>query len=134
VILPVTKWLKRGLGNRGSIGGTPDLFGAPAIRDPATGKIYLGGWRGHKDAIIKGETPEIQERLKWEHFLDNSSKPTPNVGFLDDQGNFISRVDAEKAVQQPPKSLAQMFHTLGMTTGTGAAAAGGLAAYNQFKK
>jgi len=113
-------------GQAGSIGGAAEQFvGTPAIRDPTTGKIYTGGWRGHKDAIVKGESSEVQERLKYEHFLDNSDKPTENVGFIDKSGNFISRAEAEHKISIP-QSPAQMFHTVGLTAGTGAAAAGGL--------
>jgi hypothetical protein len=99
------------IGNeRGAVGGMSDNFvGTPAIRDPETGKIYTGGWRGHKDAITKGETSAIQERLKHQHFLDNSDKPTENVGFVDKKGNFISRSEAEK-IAELPKSPLQMFH------------------------
>ncbi|MDD5060909.1 MAG: hypothetical protein PHN44_01315 [Candidatus Marinimicrobia bacterium] len=106
------------LGNeKGSVGGMSDnLVGTPAIRDPETGKIYEGGWRGHKDAITKGETSEIQERLKHQHFLDNSDKPTENVGFIDRKGNFISRSEAEK-VAKLPKSPLQMFHDEGGAVG-----------------
>lgn len=125
---------------RGAVGGVSDDFvGTPAIRDPQTGKIYLGGWRGHKDAIIKGETSEIQERLKYQHFLDNSNKPTDNVGFIDKKGNFVSRAEAEAAIAKP-KTPAQMYHdewgkvgkkgdkysALKTMAATGATAAGGL--------
>jgi hypothetical protein len=118
---------------KGSIGGiSDDIIGTPAIRDPKTGKIYKGGYRGHKDAIIKGENNAVQERLKWEHFLDNANKQTPNVGFINKKGEFISRAEAEKIMNQP-KSLAQQFHTLGIMAGTGGIAAGGLTAYEKLK-
>jgi len=116
---------------RGAIGGISDeLVGKPAIRDPKTGKIYVGGWRGHKDAITKGETSEIQERLKYQHLLDNSNKPTENVGFIDRNGNFKSRIEVEKEMSIP-KSPIQMYHDEGKTNlkilgATGAAALGGL--------
>jgi hypothetical protein len=130
------------LGNeRGAVGGVSDEFvGTPAIRDPETGKIYLGGWRGHKDAIIKGETSAIQERLKYQHFLDNSNKPTDNVGFIDKKGNFVSRREAEQEIAKP-KTPAQLYHgdewgkagakgdkysALKTLAATGATAAGGL--------
>jgi cell fate (sporulation/competence/biofilm development) regulator YmcA (YheA/YmcA/DUF963 family) len=112
------------LGNeRGAIGGVSDDFvGTPAIRDPKTGKVYTGGWRGHKDAITKGENSAIQERLKHQHFLDNVNKPTENVGFIDKRGNFISRKAAEEMLSKP-RSMAQMYHNIGILTGTAGAAA-----------
>jgi cell fate (sporulation/competence/biofilm development) regulator YmcA (YheA/YmcA/DUF963 family) len=112
------------LGNeRGAIGGVSDDFvGTPAIRDPKTGKVYTGGWRGHKDAITKGENSAIQERLKHQHFLDNVNKPTENVGFIDKRGNFISRKAAEEMLSKP-RSMAQMYHNIGTLTGTAGAAA-----------
>jgi len=126
----VAAWHK--LGNeRGAVGGTSDSFiGTPAIRDPETGKVYTGGWRGHKNAITKGETSAIQERLKHQHFLDNSGKQTENVGFIDSKGNFISRNDAEKMAELP-KSPTQLYHDEGNTAlktlaATGATAGGAL--------
>jgi len=126
------------LGNeKGGIGGVPDFIGTPAIRDPKTGKVYTGNWRGHKDAIIKGENGDIQKRLQWEHFLDNTGKPTENVGFIDKNGNFISRAEAEKIISKP-RSPVQMFHDEGLSNlkilgATGLGAAGGLAGYEYFK-
>jgi hypothetical protein len=114
---------------KGAIGGMADeFFGTPAIRDPETGKIYTGGWRGHKDAIVKGENSKIQERLKYQHFLDNTNQNTPNVGFLDDKGNFISRSEAEDIVNQKMSSpsLVSQFHNVGIAVGAGGVAAGGL--------
>lgn len=127
--------------NRGSIGAAAEEFiGTPAIRDPKTGKIYQGGWRGHKDAIVKGETSEIQERLKHQHFLDNTNKPTSNVGFIDKSGNFISRSEAEKIMERKysSPSLVSQFHNIGIMAGTAAGAGGaltiGAAAANKNKR
>jgi len=116
-------------GQAGSVGGIGDaaeqFVGTTAIRDPATGKIYTGGFRGHRDAILKGETPEIQDRLKQEYFNDTFSIPTGHIGYIDKRGNFLSRSEVEKEISVP-KSPAQMFHTVGLTAGTGAAAGAGL--------
>jgi len=132
-VVPISK---TPLSQKGSIGGMAEkIVGTPAIRDPQTGKIYPGGWRGHKDAILKGEAPDIQERLKWEHFLDNTNKPTENVGFVDASGNFLSRTEAEKMVSQKTTgSLAQQFHNIGIMTGAGAAAGGGLGVAEIMKR
>lgn len=108
---------------RGAIAGVSDDFvGTPAIMDPETGSLYTGNWRGHKGAIAKGETSAIQERLKQQHFIDNSGKPTQYVGFIDKHGNFLSRAEAERQASIPRSPVA-MFHTLGATAG---AAGGGL--------
>ena len=113
---------------RGSIGSAADeIIGTPAIRDPKTGKIYVGGWRGHKDAIIKGESEAVQSRLRHEHFKDNTNQATKNVGFIDDNGNFISRSEAEKIVERKLSgSLIQQFHNVGIMAGTAAGAGGAL--------
>jgi len=125
-------------GSKGAIGGmADDIFGTPAIRDPKTGKIYTGGWRGHKDAIVKGESSVVQERLKYQHFLDNTNKPTKNVGFLDKHGNFISRAEAEE-IASMPRSPVAMYHNIGIMAGTAAGAGGaltiGAAAKNKSKR
>ena len=113
----------------GAVGGIGDaaeqVIGQTAIRDPVTGKLYTGGFRGHRDAILKGETPEIQARLKKEYFNDTFSIPTGHIGYIDKSGNFLSRAEAEKQISMP-KSPAQMYHTIGLLAGTGGAAAGGL--------
>lgn len=113
---------------RGSIGGGYDYVGTPAIRDPATGKIYTGDWRGHKGALTKAGDEEIEKRLRYEHFLDNTNKPTDNVGFIDKKGNFISRTEAEKMLQ-PKSSLSQMFHDEGFV---GSRSETGNAAFDKF--
>jgi hypothetical protein len=120
---------------KGAIGGVSDeIIGTPAIIDPETGKIYTGGWRGHKDAIIKGETSEIKDRLARQHFLDNTNKYPETVGFIDKKGNFITRKEAEAKLFRP-QSMAQMFHTLAGTAGlSGAGLAGGLYLKNKSNK
>jgi hypothetical protein len=115
VSLPSVKSLH---GNqRGSIGGGYDFIGTPAIRDPATGKIYTGDWRGHKGALNKAENENVRNRLQQEHFLDNVNKPTSNVGFIDKKGDYISRSEAEKSIESK-KSLAQMYHDESGKVGT----------------
>lgn len=114
--------------NRGAVGGASDDFiGTPAIRDPETGRLYTGGWRGHKDAINKAENEAIRKRLENEFYKDRFGgaadvNDAPNVGFIDKHGDFISRYEAEKKAAIP-RTPAQMFHTLGATAGL---AGGGL--------
>jgi hypothetical protein len=136
--LPETIRINRNLGEEGSIGGIPEIVGTPAIKDPISGKIYTGGWRGHKDALAKAEDETIRTRLSHEFFLDNTNTPTENVGFVDKKGNFISRAEAEKMLENKSKSLAAMFHDEGKTAlkmlGASAAASGaGLTGYALYK-
>jgi hypothetical protein len=134
-------FLKKIKSQEGSIGGGYDFIGTPAIRDPKTGKIYTGNWQGHKSAIRKAENETVESRLKHEHFLDNTGRETPNVGFIDKKGNFISRKEAEDIVSYKNKSLTAMYHSgntgVKMLLGTTAVGAGALAApviINKSKK
>lgn len=69
-----------------------------AIKDPQTGKVYTG-WT-HQAAIEKAPKYGTKE---WEHDPDawgrlssEWDKETNNVGFIDKDGNFITREDAGK--------------------------------------
>lgn len=107
--------LGRIFNERGAIGGI-EMYGnyTPAIKDPVTGKVYVGKkYFGHKAISKNGESPEIQSRLHMEYFKDNrSGGNTPSVGFIDKDGNFISRNDLENKFSKS-QSLAQQFHEQG---------------------
>jgi hypothetical protein len=81
-----------------------------AIKSPATGKVYSG--YGHKQIFnqqISKSEPGIQNQIWNEIFKDNTGKYSPYIGFVDKQGNFVSREEAEQ-IEQKPKSLLEMFH------------------------
>lgn len=69
-----------------------------AIKDPQTGKIY-SGWT-HQAAIEKAPkygTPEYEKDSGvWGRLSEEWDRSTENVGFLDREGNFISREEANK--------------------------------------
>jgi hypothetical protein len=117
---------------RGSIGiggamGIDDLV--PAIKDPQTGKVYIGNkLYGHKFVSEKGETEAIKNRLQQQYFKDNmTAGKTENVGFVDSKGQFISRQEAETKMRTVMSgSAAQQFHALPVLGATGLTAAGGL--------
>lgn len=73
-------------------------FGIAAIKDPMTGKIYTGDWRGHKGVLNKAENETIRKRLWEELFKDNSGRYSDYVGFVNKNGVFISREKAENAL------------------------------------
>lgn len=83
----------------------------PAIRDVESGKIFKGPM-GHKhifNSQIERELPGARDKIWRELFKDNTGKYSDYIGFVDKEGNFITRKSAEEAAQRP-KSLAQMFH------------------------
>lgn len=140
ISLPSGKNIKSIVGNQkgeigvgGSMSMSTDIL--PAIKDPQTGKVYVGNrLYGHKFVSAKGETEAIKNRLQKEYFKDNiSAGNTSTVGFIDKKGNFISRQEAETMVTRP-RSLAQQFYPVGVLGATGATAAAGLTAYEKMKR
>lgn len=139
ISLPSGKNVKSIVGNQkgeigvgGSMSMSTDIL--PAIKDPQTGKVYVGNrLYGHKFVSAKGETEAIKNRLQNEYFKDNmSAGNTSTVGFIDKKGNFISRQEAE-AMMTRPRSLAQQFYPIGVLGATGATAAAGLTGYEMLK-
>lgn len=67
-----------------------------AIKDPETGKVYVGS--SHQAAIESLPTfksPGYEEGV-FGRLSDEWDRETNNVGFVDNEGNFISRTEAEK--------------------------------------
>lgn len=106
------------IGSVGSIGDAQIEAGlTPAIKDPLTGKIHVGNWQGHKGALQTTQNPEVQKRLWNELFKDNTGKYTENIGFIDKQGNYISRSEAEKMLEKKYSgTLAQQYHDVSGST------------------
>lgn len=132
--LPIAEVVRRyAMNERGAIGsggsmGMDDFL--PAIKDPETGKVYVGNWLyGHKFVSAKGESELVKNRLANEYLKDNISKGnTQSVGFVDKKGNFVSRQEAER-LANIKKSPVQMYHDEGVSnlkilgaTGLGSAA------------
>lgn len=69
-----------------------------AIRDPVTGKVYTG-W-SHQAAIETAPKWNAklseQEQGVWGRLSNEWDRSTENSGFIDSDGNFISRDEAEK--------------------------------------
>jgi len=63
-----------------------------AMRDPKTGKIY-SGW-SHQAAI--NQIPPTDETGAWGRLSNEWHEETDNTGFLDKEGNFITRDEAGK--------------------------------------
>lgn len=133
------------LGNqRGSVGGIPERFQSmkPAIRSPQSGKIYTSDKTafGHKQILNDLTKAEPgAEKAAWKAlFDDNAGTGSPYIGFVDKNGKFISRADAEKQLETAMVGgLTGIFHEagnsplpmLGLTgLGAGGALAGGIAA------
>lgn len=82
--------------------GSYSSHGKAAIKDPLTGKIYVGDWRGHKGIVDKSENEEIRKRLWNELFKDNSGIYSEYVGYLTPNGRFVPREEAEKELRFSP--------------------------------
>lgn len=63
-----------------------------AMRDPQTGKVYTG--YSHQAAIES--VPKSDTTGAWGRLSSEWDRETPNTGFIDRSGNFISRDEAEK--------------------------------------
>jgi len=131
----------------GAIGSTDEFAGlqskveglTPALRD-ASGKIFSDPL-GHKailNRIVSKEAPQSEKFLWGELFKDNTGKYSNSVGFIDKQGRFIPRKEAEAAASSP-KDMFQQFHEgsgavpmLGVTAGMSGAALGGGLAVEKF--
>jgi hypothetical protein len=87
-----------------SAGVSPAIGLTSAIKDPLTGKIYKGDWRGHKGAVSTGEDDAVKTRLQEQFFRDNTTGRSDYVGFLDENGNFITRAMAEGKLARMQKS------------------------------
>jgi hypothetical protein len=119
----------------GSIGTAQEQMGlTPAIKDPTTGEIYEGDWRGHKGALNKAPDEITRNSLWGELFKDNAGKPTDYVGFINKEGKFMSRAEAEARISN---TMGGGFHDfteselgstalkmLGLTAGISGAALG----------
>lgn len=64
----------------------------PAMRDPKTGKIYVGS--SHQAAI--NQIPWNDETGAYGRLFDAWDKATEDAGFIDRDGNFVSRDEAAK--------------------------------------
>ena len=92
-----------------------------AIKDPVSGKIY-SGWthQGIINALPNMKQKGFVEGL-WGRLSDEWDKSTDNVGFLDKEGKFITRSEADKRFHiqtmedlrdlQQGKNLVKLFHT-----------------------
>lgn len=103
--------LEKGINQRGVL-SLPGSKLIPAIKSPSTNKIYTGNQ--HKQIlnskIIKME-PNIEKTVWEELFKDNIGQYSPFIGFVDEHGTFISRLDAEKQLEKRTfGTLAQQFH------------------------
>jgi hypothetical protein len=116
----------------------------PAIKSPESGKIYTGSnMTGHKGIFnqkISKQEPHAERTVWNELFKDNTGEYSPYIGFVDKQGNFISRAEAEKMLSSP-KTLAMQFHNasgavkgLAPLAGVSTAALGGLTAAEYYKR
>jgi hypothetical protein len=143
---------KKLLGNRSGAVGSADEFAGlqskaegltPALKDPVTGKVY-SDQLGHKyilNKIVSKENPQAEKALWNELFKDNTGKYSQSVGFIDKEGKFISRQEAESALSSP-KSILQQYHEgsgavpmLGATTAlSGGTLLGGLALQRKHNK
>jgi hypothetical protein len=108
-----------------------------------TGKVY-SDQLGHKyilNKIVSKENPQAEKALWNELFKDNTGKYSQSVGFIDKEGKFISRQEAESALSSP-KSILQQYHEgsgavpmLGATTAlSGGTLLGGLALQRKHNK
>lgn len=116
---------------RGSIGGdiiSSTRFGklTPAIKSPESGKIYTG--HSHKDIFksqITRQEPGAENKVWQAIFDDNTGKGSPIVGFVDKNGDFVSRIDAEKEIENLTNVSAMRGNTALPMLAAGAGLSGG---------
>jgi hypothetical protein len=128
------------LGQSGSIGGLPAKLQdmKPAIKSPVSGKIYTSDKTafGHKQILNQiSKTEPNAEKAAWKAlFDDNSGVGSEYIGFIDKNGKFLSRIEAEKQIETAMSGgLTGIYHEaggspLGMLGLTGAGAGGVLTA------
>jgi hypothetical protein len=136
----------KSLGNKGEvlIGGKKLM---PAVMSPETGKIYQasGGAFSHKSILntqIAKQEPKAADALWNEFFKDNTGQYSKYIGFIDDKGNFIPRLEAEKAMENISSSgsLIRQFHgnaasaVLPSTAAASGAGLTGIAAMTAYQK
>lgn len=89
--------------NRGALGGSyEDILRRQreaeglraAIRDPETGEIFTGG--SHRSVIASAPRGDGPEGNVWSRLSTEWDRDTPNVGFVDRQGRFVTRDEAER--------------------------------------
>ena len=98
--------LGKKLGSEGGMVGGDVLKGTrfekltPAIKSPDGNKVYNG--LSHKSIFneqIAKQEPQ-SEAVVWKAiFDDNTGEGSPIIGFIDKYGEFISRIDAETAIE-----------------------------------